>query len=257
MGSFFEGFVGGFAGSLKENLDRERIASEEEARELRKLKAKMELEKEFEQDIIDSQQTRIESDGAGGFIERRFNKRGQPIGHGRPLTAAEAQEHQMGLDKAKAELSSAQTEAEYKPRILQSSLDTQAASREASRESAATSRHSRRTAGLSEGRAVSDSISRLQGLLNSIENEGTMSDPGLAETIAVKLERAVNTIDDPNVLRGEVIKLTTEAERLANRAKTSDSARASSGGGSDFMDLINGNRSLDADDERPTPLRPR
>lgn len=236
MGSFLEGFVGGFAGSLKENLDRERIASEEEARELRKLKARMELEKEFEQDIIDSSQTRIEGDGAGGFIERRYNKRGQPLGE-RRLSAAEAQERQMAADKAKAELSSAQVEAEFKPRILQSGLDTDAVQREAARASAANSysaieeRRLDRAGDGGIGKELAKEVAAAEELIFAAADDGVTSAEAVAEQFYSDIEEAKRS-NNPARIRSVVARIKGEFgnEATARRAAAEARGRASAGG---------------------------
>lgn len=84
MSNFLSDFIGGFAGSLKQNIDRDLNAAKEDERWAARERARMELEKEYAAEVV--ARTAIE-----GNREVRYNKYGDPVGE-RDLTPEEIQE---------------------------------------------------------------------------------------------------------------------------------------------------------------------
>lgn len=251
--------VGGFARSLQGSMAKD----SDMRRDLEKQRLLQELKKEYESQIVRADLTTVEGDGAGGFREVRRNQFGDTINE-RILTPEEAEQRKAELERIKSEsrragamAESAEFQVENQEELLaldmegkRANIEQSRASAAASRESAENSRFSRRRAAGEDDRKLKDEIAELQGTLASIENDGSVSDSALAETLAVKLERAANTIEDPDELRREVLRLKAQAKRIESRARTSDSTRRSSAGsGSALMDLIQRGRGLDQEED--------
>jgi hypothetical protein len=247
-------FLTGFAKSLQGSLAKDSDA----AREMEKQRMLMELQKKYEAEIVRADLTTVEGDGAGGFKEVRRNQYGDTINE-RVLSPEEAEERKAELDRVKAAsraaiagADSAEFQAENQEEVF--SLDMEAkranieqsrASAASSREAAESSRFSRSRAKTEEDRKVQDAAAQLEGMLASIEQGPDVSDEAQAQAIRAKLDAATASIDDPDLLRREIIKLTAQASRINTRARTLDSTRPSTSGGS----ILNRIRSLDEDDE--------
>jgi hypothetical protein len=101
MGSFLGEFARSLQTGINKNLDS--------ARALEQQKQLMELQKKYDSELIDSQQTRVVEDG-GEFYEVTFGKRGNQLGR-RKLTPSEAAARTAADDKAKAEARRATADA--------------------------------------------------------------------------------------------------------------------------------------------------
>ena len=132
------------------------------------------LKRQYEEQIVDPDQTRIE-----GKQEVRYNKFGAEINR-RTLAQEEIEARRMELEerraktqRATAEAEAASVEAEYKPRVLDSTLESQAAARDASRASAESSRASAETTrarlSLDERKYEEGITSAMQEKINSAE----------------------------------------------------------------------------------------
>lgn len=247
-------FLSGFARSLEGSMAKESDA----AREMEKQRMLMELKKKYEAEIVRADLTTIE-----GNIEKRRNQFGDVISE-RELSPEEAEVRKAEIDKLKAATrsaiagaDSAEFEVENQDEIL--GLDMEAkraniaqsrASAAASAESAATSRFNRSRAQTEDGRKVMEAAAELDGVLASIETDDSVSDSAQAAAIRAELSGVLDTVDDPDELRRQIIKLKAQAGRINSRAKTLDSTRPGSGGsGSEFMDLIRQQRALDGGDD--------
>lgn len=193
-------------------------------RDTKRRQLEEELKKKYEGQIIDPSQTRIE-----GNQEIRYNKYGEKIST-RTLSPEEAEARQLELEekrtktqRAKAETASAEAEAKYKPRVFESTLESQAASRDASRASA---ENARGRLSLDQkqyddriSQAQQDRVNEAEQLIYAVGNNGDASAAQKAELLSAKLTAAKSSGDTAEINR-VLNQVVGELGLLMKRAET-------------------------------------